>query len=126
VREVKVLVCGSRTWNDHLPVWLFLAGIKATNPDAVVRVCHGTAQGADTYAGEAAEQLGLEVSTFRADWTTHGRAAGPIRNKRMLDEFEPHIVVAFSEHPITKGTKHMVSIAREADIPVYVIGHAPD
>jgi len=38
---------------------------------------------------EWAEANGIEVARFPADWDTHGRAAGPIRNQQMLDEANP-------------------------------------
>lgn len=119
-------MCGSRTWNDHVPIWTFLSGLKATNPRAVIRVAHGGAQGADEYGGIAAKLLNVEVSVFPANWEQHGKRAGFLRNKQMIEEFQPDVVLAFSEHPITKGTAHTVRLAREADIPVYVIGHGED
>jgi hypothetical protein len=53
-----------------------------------------------------------------ADWNTHGRAAGPIRNQRMLDEVKPELVVAF---PGGRGTADMVRRAREAGVNVYLV-----
>lgn len=118
-----MVVCGSRTWNDHLPIIIFLAGLVATSHEDVrFRVAHGGAQGADAYAGKAAKYLGMDVSVFPADWKTHGKRAGFLRNKQMIEEFQPDVVLALSEHPITKGTAHTVRLAHEADIPVYVIG----
>lgn len=38
-----------------------------------------------------------------ADWLKHGKAAGPIRNQKMIDDFLPHRVVAFL-HPDSRGT----------------------
>ncbi len=50
-----------------------------------------------------------------ADWTTHGRAAGPIRNARMLAEYHPDLVIAF---PGGRGTLDMVSKAERAGVAV--------
>jgi len=60
---------------------------------------------------------------FPADWGQYGKAAGVIRNIDMLKYGEPDLVLAF-HHNIyeSKGTKDMVTRAREADVPVYVIG----
>lgn len=124
--ECRVLVCGSRTWNDPEPIRYFLAGLQAEHPGADIFVAHGDAQGADAYAGIAAEMLGIPVTTFPADWGLHGRKAGFIRNKRMIDEFQPDVVLALSEYPITKGTAHTVRLAQQAGITVYVIGHGDD
>jgi len=52
---------------------------------------------------------------FLANWRTHGKAAGPIRNQQMLDEGRPHLVVAF---PGGTGTADMVRRAKAAGVPV--------
>lgn len=125
-REIRVLVCGSRTWNDPEPIRYFLAGLQAENPDAHLCVAHGGAQGADRLAGTAASMLDLPVDVFPADWQTHGRKAGFLRNKQMVEEWQPSLVLALSECPTTKGTAHTVRLAKAANIPVYVIGHGED
>jgi len=47
---------------------------------------HGGARGADRAIGRAAQQLGWPVEVHPADWRRHGRAAGPIRNRELLDQ----------------------------------------
>jgi hypothetical protein len=47
-----------------------------------------------------------------------GKAAGPIRNQRMIDEGKPDLVIAF---PGGRGTADMVSRAKKAGIPVQEI-----
>jgi hypothetical protein len=68
-------------------------------------------------AGKWAESQGVTVEAYPADWKKHGRAAGPIRNQRMLDE-NPDILVAF---PGGKGTADMVARARKASLTVIVV-----
>ena len=46
-------------------------------------VVHGGAKGADWLAGQVAKSLGLEVRVYKADWSTHGKAAGAFRNEEM-------------------------------------------
>jgi hypothetical protein len=41
--------------------------------------------------------------TYEANWSAQGKAAGPIRNHKMLEENPTAVVVAFSGG---KGTKH--------------------
>lgn len=50
-------------------------------------------------------------------------AAGPRRNRRMLDEFEPTRLVAFIDRPLdeSRGTRDMVEIAEARGIEVAVI-----
>lgn len=87
----------------------------------------GGAEGADTDSRHVARRSGLPVVTFPADWTRHGKAAGPIRNSAMLagqhptqGQLEPPaMVVAF---PGGVGTADMVAKAHRAGLPVLDLG----
>lgn len=76
------------------------------------------ARGADSLAVRYAEQYDCPVEKFPALWDEHGRSAGYIRNKLMLDEGQPDLVVAF---PGGKGTENMKTIARKAGVEVQEI-----
>ncbi len=118
---MRVLFCGSRNWTDQVAIISQLNDLPA---DTVI--IHGGARGADEMAGKMAEDiLGMEVEVYEADWERYGRAAGPIRNKRMLDEGKPDLVIAFMK-PESKGTKNMVEIAEKAGVPVQVINDLAD
>jgi hypothetical protein len=68
--------------------------------------------------GEAAwwaKQFGIQTLAFPADWKTHGKAAGFIRNQRMLDEGKPDLVLGF---PGGSGTADMCSRAERAGVRV--------
>lgn len=86
---MKVLITGSRNWTDREVIKYHLADLPADTT-----VIHGAARGADQLADSVARELGFEVIAVPADWTLHGRAAGPIRNQRML-EHNPDLVIAF-------------------------------
>ena len=47
---------------------------------------HGGARGADAAIGRAAQQLGWSSAVMPAQWERHGRAAGPIRNRELLQQ----------------------------------------
>lgn len=120
---MRVLVCGSRDFTDRRIVDTVLAGIA--HIEAEVVVIEGGARGADWFGGQWAEDFlnAEDHLRFSAEWTLYGKAAGGIRNKRMLDEGKPDIVVAFVNKPLaeSKGTADMVRRARKAGLPVYVI-----
>lgn len=78
-------------------------------------IIEGGATGADALAKAWAIHNGVEYLTFYAMWNVHGKAAGPRRNQRALDEGKPDLVIAF---PGGAGTAHMVKIAKAAGIPV--------
>lgn len=114
---MRVLVCGSRNWADRAAILRELSRF----PQGTT-IIEGGCRGADRLAVGAAEELGFKVVEFRADWKQYGRAAGPIRNRRMLDEGRPDLVLAFhADIKKSCGTADMVRQARRAGVPVRVI-----
>lgn len=107
-----VLVCGGRDYADRARFWSVM-DIYAG--DAVV-IVHGMCPtGADDLAEVWALDTGKTVKRYPADWKQHGRAAGPIRNQRMIDEGRPTKGIAF---PGGRGTADMVRRLRIAGIQV--------
>lgn len=116
---MNVLVCGSRDWEDRALLDSTLDALLAKlGPFEVIE---GEAKGADTMAREWAERKRLPVQKFPADWAKLGKAAGPVRNVQMLAEGKPDLVVAFQTPGGSKGTSHMVAIARHRNVDVRVV-----
>lgn len=115
--EFRILVCGGRAYDDQQRVRrvldAVLEGIRSTGKDMVI--IHGNARGADLLADQYAREKSLRALPFPADWDTHGKRAGYIRNRQMLDEGKPHAVIAF---PGGNGTRMMVGLAKRYGIPV--------
>jgi hypothetical protein len=110
---MRAIVCGGRDFTDSLYVSQAMEIIHATRP--ITLLIHGAARGADTLGGYWAFKRGIERKIFPAQWEEHGRAAGAIRNRQMLEEGKPELVIAF---PGGKGTANMVQQARAAGIAV--------
>ena len=110
---MKVLVCGSRTWERATQMYVRLAKLPPNTT-----IIHGDARGADRMAAALAESLGLRVVAFPADWDRHGKKAGFIRNIEMLEQ-GPELVLAFQVGN-SKGTQHTINQARKRGIPVEV------
>ena len=109
----RVLVCGGRDFSDRQLAYRALDNLHKA--EGIGCVIEGHARGADRIAGYWARRKGIENRKFPADWDRDGKAAGPIRNQRMLDEGKPDLVVAF---PGGRGTADMVKRARAAGVPV--------
>jgi hypothetical protein len=112
---MRVLICGDRHWTDRELIRDAIYSI-----DGIGSIIEGEARGADRIAREIANEEGIPVFPFPADWTRWGRAAGPIRNQQMLVDGKPDLVLAFHddlEH--SKGTKDMVTRALKAGLPVW-------
>lgn len=114
---MKVLVCGSRSWNR---ADLILDRLRRLPTGTTI--IHGAAMGADRMAADIATHLGYQIEAFPADWHHRGyydNQAGLKRNLLMLDQ-KPDLVIAFHRENST-GTAHTVEHARKRDIPVEVI-----
>jgi hypothetical protein len=120
----RVLFCGGRDYTDRATIKAWLSKVQKQGYDTLIE---GEARGADTIAREEAEKMGFTVLKFPADWTKYHRAAGPIRNKQMLTEGKPELVVAFHDDiENSKGTKNMVTISRKAGIQTIVISDSAE
>ena len=127
---MKVVVCGSRKFNDPLVASATIVSRIKEIPRPSL-VIHGNAAFSDKFASETAKRLGLAVMEYPADWDTHSdtcrcseragwcREAGFRRNLYMLDE-NPDLVIAFWNGTST-GTKHTITNARKRGLPLEVI-----
>jgi len=104
------IVTGGRNYTDGVRVnevlRLFDIGL----------LIQGGANGADRLARIYGHNNPIfEIVTIEADWNKYGKAAGPIRNREMLDKYPNAIVVAF---PGGKGTEDCVKAALERNMVV--------
>jgi hypothetical protein len=105
-RPLKVLITGDR--NSSTDFEEFIAFELKSLPAHSI-VIHGGCYGIDKTAHKISIDMGIEVRVYPAEWDIYGKAAGPIRNKKMLTEENPDLVLAF--HPdieTSKGTKNMI------------------
>lgn len=113
----RVLFCGDRHWRRWGAI---LAVMMDLRPSVVIE---GEAPGADRMSRDCANVLSIPVDPYPAKWRLYGKAAGPIRNREMLNKGRPHRVVAFHDDLTrSKGTRDMCEIAIKAGLPVRVIG----
>lgn len=127
--DYRVLVTGGRNFENYVLVRNTLTTIYLHRPRDSFVLIHGCATGADTLASlwciqfnKFMEEEVVQELRFPAKWKNKNgvldRSAGSKRNKKMLEEGKPDLVVAF---PGGNGTAHMKRIAREAGIKVLEI-----
>lgn len=113
---MRLLICGDRNWKCFATV---LAKVASLNPEVVIQ---GLCKGADLMGKGAARQLGIPYLDFPADWKTHGKAAGPIRNQEQIDKGKPTHCLAFHANiEASKGTKDMINRCVKAGIPTRLV-----
>ena len=136
---MRILVTGDRNWDDAKTMWDVLRFLPMElcddGPDGLTLI-EGEARGADIMSriivdiliGEGAEYssdpVWVEVEKYPADWDTHGRAAGPIRNQQMLNSGVDYVVGFHHDICNSRGTRDMLRRCSNAGIPGRL--YAPD
>jgi hypothetical protein len=119
----RILITGSRTWTDWNTITEALG--EHMSPDDGDVLVHGGAQGADQMAAIVWHSMCGPpfamrdcIEAWPADWDTHGRRAGIIRNADMVVS-NPDLCLAFIRNG-SRGASHCLGLAVGADIPAVV------
>lgn len=122
---MRVLICGSRTVDGNLrpDPWVISNAMWALRSESArvgahFEVISGGALGTDRLAEQWCRQHGVPVTVVKPDYKAYGAKAPLVRNTQML-YMEPDLVYGFWDG-VSTGTKHMLTIARKAGVPVKV------
>src|SRR6266704_1888504 len=130
-----ILVTGARDWPEPRRVTETL-DLAAGQAEGMVRLLVGDAPGADAHARAWADRRGVPVEVVTARWAEMAgegmprRAAGPERNRAMLDRLDraegERLVLAFHDDldHRSKGTRHCTGEARRRGYPVALVTNA--
>jgi hypothetical protein len=111
---MRILVTGSRDWEDVITILNALAN-EVRFDETNVLIHGGCPTGADAIASRIWKNLLLEEEVYVADWKKYGRAAGPKRNKQMV-EAGADVCLAFIRNN-SRGATGCAKIAEIAGIP---------
>ena len=118
----NVIICGSRDYDNYerlKSMCDYYLSKKIQSGEKVV-IISGGAKGADSLGERYAQERGLEVKVFRADWDKYGKRAGILRNTKMAEIANACIAFpsAYSEN---KGTTNMIQQAKQHNLLVRVV-----
>lgn len=113
----KVIVAGSRTFNDYNFLKEKLDFLLDGYASETIEIVYGGAAGADSLAWEYAKEKNLAAMCFTADWDKHGKAAGPLRNKRMAEYADACVVFIINN---SRGSQSMIKEAKLAGLKLIV------
>lgn len=120
----RLLITGSRNFGSQgsFDIELMRSALKDARRrlhdasfDRIILV-HGAARGADQLAAAVGKSMGFVLEAHPAQWNVHGKAAGPIRNKEMVD-LGADLMLAFPRGS-SRGTRGCMKLAAEAGIKV--------
>lgn len=110
---MKTIIAGGRDYHNYDTL---LEAIAECNWQ-ITEVVSGGAKGVDALGEAYAVDKNLPLHIYAADWETHGRAAGPIRNRKMAENAVALIALWDGR---SKGTKNMIETATKKGLLVYV------
>ncbi len=109
---MKLIIAGGRDYKLTSHNFLKLEDILSFY--WISEVVSGGATGADECGEWWAAQHNIPVKQFPADWKTHGKVAGPIRNKQMAEYAD-----AVALFPGGRGTESMYQEAIKAGMQIF-------
>lgn len=113
---LKIIVAGSRDFTDYNLLKIKLDFYIGKHSD--IEIISGTARGADRLGERYAEEKGLTLTRFSADWKKYGKRAGYLRNEEMA-QYATHAVIFWDGK--SKGTAHMIELCKTYGINYRVI-----
>lgn len=112
---MKYIIAGGRNFRNFELLWNECEKIITNDPE--VEVVSGTANGADKLGEHYAKLKGYSVKQFPADWSL-GKSAGYLRNADMAEYAD--VLIAFWDGE-SRGTQHMINLAKDKELKVHVI-----
>jgi len=110
---MRVVIAGSRSIHDYEAV---KAAVEESGFE-VTEVVSGRAAGVDRLGESWADEHGVPVKRFPADWDKWGKRAGSIRNYDMAEYGEALVAVHDGS---SRGTLNMIGQMRLKKKPVFI------
>lgn len=131
MKEIRAIIAGGRDF-DNFPLLMNkcieILSEETKEDDSIdkIRIVSGNARGADRLGEEYARISHYDVSRFPAAWDTYGKSAGYRRNAEMAkfasEEGNVGVLIAFWDGK-SRGTKHMIDLAKRYGLKVYVVNY---
>ena len=131
VRELRIIVAGSRGFYDYQLLSDTLMDYLAEMDDkdivdnpSQVKFISGTCRGADVLGEHFAYTYEYEVIRFSVAWDRYGDSAGYRCNAEMAKYASEAYGVLFAFWDgQSKGTKHMIDLAKRYGLEVHVVNY---
>jgi hypothetical protein len=116
--KVRIIVAGTRNWADKKLFHEVIVDYIERFSEAILFISGAARTGADRYIIDWCKKYQYPCMEMPADWDTHGKSAGYVRNTEM-SEVGTHLVCFWDTK--SKGTANMREIASEKHMSVTTI-----
>ena len=111
---LRTIIAGSRNATQYA----CLVHTMSSLPWRPSVILSGTARGADRLGERWAQEHGVQVEYYPADWDAFGKSAGYKRNAEMATKADA--LVALWDYK-SRGTKHMIDLAARHGLRIQVV-----
>lgn len=110
---MRVIVAGSRDIFDYELVKTAIEESQFT----LSAVVSGGCKGVDALGERYADEMNIPLHLYLPDWSNEGKAAGPIRNRRMAENADALVAIWDGK---SRGTKNMIETAEKHKLFTYI------
>ena len=115
---MNIVIAGSRNFNNYPLLQQTLSSYIKDLPKQPIMIISGGAKGADQLGERYAKEHKLPTKRFIPDWDLWGKAAGPIRNRKMAQVAD--VIFVFWDGK-SRGSQSMIQCAKNAKVQCFVI-----
>ena len=115
---ITLAIVGTRTFNDYK---LLKKKVDEINKKTKINmIVSGGCTGTDKLAEKYAKENKIPTKIFIPNWKKYNKAAGPIRNKLIVESSDK--VIAFWDQ-VSKGTLSSINLAKQMNKELVVINY---
>lgn len=122
---MRVVIAGGINFNDYEMLCEKVSELLEGRDH--ITIISGHARGADSLGERYAKEHGMDLYVIEAEWKKYGKAAGPIRNRKMLQyamEDEPMLIAFWNG--TSRGTWNTISTAKKMGIETHVFPYTKE
>lgn len=116
--ENRVVIAGCRNYTNYNEARVFIDNcLRRLRQKHTVIILSGGCRGADLLGERYALENGFPIERYPARWDIYGKAAGPMRNRRMAENGD--YIICFWDGK-SRGTQSMIAYAKSLGKPIRI------
>lgn len=118
----RIIIAGTRTFDDYALLRKTMCNLFGQVPTSQMEVISGHCPtGADRHGEVFARRNGIRLTLFPADWKKYGKAAGPVRNRQMVEYAAPDGYCVIFWDGKSRGSRNMIAEAKKAGLKTVIV-----
>lgn len=108
---MNTIICGTRSIPQNFAYEWVDVFFKCGIVEKPTCIYSGGCDGPDAAGEQYAQKNNIELRRFHANWAKYGKAAGPIRNQKMIDSGAKCLLALLTINDDSDGTRGIIEMA---------------